>query len=65
MRGNVLTLAVCCILWRVSTDIICPFLTLYIIALVSEYETVGQVIAIGNLASLILYPLGSYIADYQ
>jgi hypothetical protein len=63
MRGNILTLAICCILWRVSTDIICPLLTLYIIALASEYKTVGQVIAIS--ARTILYPLGGYIADYQ
>ena len=65
MKGNVLTLTVCSILWRISIDIIWPFLALYIMALGGEYETVGQVMAIGNLASLILYPLGGYIADYQ
>ncbi|MCX6648290.1 MAG: MFS transporter [Candidatus Bathyarchaeota archaeon] len=65
MKGNVLTLTICSILWRVSIDIIWPFLALYIMALGGEYETVGQVMAIGNLASLILYPLGGYIADYQ
>ncbi len=65
MKGNVLTLTVCSILWRISIDIIWPFLALYIMALGGEYETIGQVMAIGNLASLILYPLGGYIADYQ
>src|SRR4030042_5004539 len=65
MKGNVLTLTICSILWRVSIDIIWPFLALYIMALGGEYETIGQVMAIGNLASLILYPLGGYIADYQ
>jgi len=65
MKGNVLTLTICSILWRVSIDIIWPFLALYIMALGGEYETVGQVMAIGNLASLLLYPLGGYIADYQ
>jgi MFS family permease len=65
MRGNVLTLTVCSVLWRISIDVIWPFLALYIMALGGEYETVGLVMAIGNLASLILYPLGGYIADYQ
>ncbi len=65
MKGNILTLTICSILWRVSIDIIWPFLALYIMALGGEYETVGQVMAIGNLASLLLYPLGGYIADYQ
>ena len=65
MKGNVLTLTICSILWRISIDIIWPFLALYIMALGGEYETIGQVMAIGNLASLILYPLGGYIADYQ
>ena len=65
MKGNVLTLTVCSILWRISIDVIWPFLALYIMALGGEYETVGLVMAIGNLASLILYPLGGYIADYQ
>jgi MFS family permease len=65
MKGNVLILTICSILWRISIDIIWPFLALYIIALGGEYETIGQVMAIGNLASLILYPLGGYIADYQ
>jgi len=65
MKGNVLTLTVCSILWRVSIDVVWPFLALYIMALGGEYETIGQVMAIGNLASLILYPLGGYIADHQ
>jgi len=34
-------------------------------ALGGEYETIGQVMAVGNLASMLLYPLGGYIADYQ
>ena len=65
MRGNVLVLTVCSVLWRMSIDIISPFLSLYVMALGGEYETVGQVMAIGNLASMVLYPLGGYLADYQ
>jgi MFS family permease len=65
MQGNVLVLTVCSSLWRVSTDIIWPYLSLYVIALGGQYETVGQVMAVGNIASMLLYPLGGYIADYQ
>lgn len=65
MRGNVLVLTTCSTLWRISIDVIWPFLALYIIALGGDYETVGLVMAVGNLASLILYPLGGYLADYK
>ena len=65
MQGNVLILTICSSLWRISIDIIWPYLSLYVIALGGEYETVGQVMAIGNIASMLLYPLGGYIADYQ
>ena len=65
MRGNVLVLTVCSSLWRISIDIIWGYLSLYVIALGGEYETIGQVMAIGNIASMLLYPLGGYIADYE
>ena len=65
MRGNVLVLTVCSSLWRISIDIIWPYLSLYVIELGGEYETIGQVMALGNVASMMLYPLGGYIADYQ
>jgi len=65
MRGNVLVLTVCSSLWRISIDIIWSYIGLYVIALGGEYETIGQVMAIGNLASTLLYPLGGYIADYE
>jgi MFS family permease len=64
-RGNILVLTICNILWRLSQDVIWPFIGLYILALGGEYETVGLVMAIGNLASALLYPLGGYIADKQ
>jgi len=65
MRGNVLVLTVCSTLWRMSVDIVWGYLALYIIALGGEYETIGQVMAVGNVASMLLYPLGGYLADYQ
>lgn len=65
MRGNVLVLTVCSTMWRMSVDIVWSYLSLYIIALGGEYETIGLVMAVGNIASMLLYPLGGYLADYQ
>ena len=65
MRGNVLVMTFCSILWRVSVDIVWTYIPLYVIALGGDYTTVGQVMAVGNLAAMILYPLGGYIADYH
>ncbi len=65
MRGNVLVMTVCESMWRISSDVIWPFLSLYVLYLGGRYETIGQVMALGNIASMILYPLGGYIADYQ
>jgi MFS family permease len=65
MRGNVLVMTVCECVWRSTIDIIWPFLSLYVLELGGSYETIGLIMAVGNLASLVLYPLGGYIADYQ
>jgi len=65
IRGNVLVLTVCSVLWRISVDVVSPYLALYIIVLGGSYETIGLVMAVGNLAGMLLYPLGGYIADYQ
>lgn len=65
MKGNVLVMTLCECVWRSTIDIIWPFLPLYVIHLGGSYETIGIIMAVGNAASLILYPLGGYIADYQ
>ncbi len=65
MKGNVLVMTVCECVWRASIDIIWPFLPLYVLHLGGSYEIIGLIMAGGNLASMILYPLGGYIADYQ
>ena len=58
-------MTICECVWRSTIDIIWPFLPLYVIHLGGNYETIGIIMSIGNAASLILYPLGGYIADYQ
>ena len=65
MRGNVLVITACECVWRSTIDIIRPFLSLYVLDLGGSYETIGLIMAVGNLASLVFYPLGGYIADYQ
>jgi MFS family permease len=65
MKGNVLVMTVCECVWRASIDIIWPFLPLYVLHLGGSYETIGLIMAGGNLASMILYPPRGYIADYQ
>ena len=65
MRGNVLVMTVCACIWRSTVDVIWPFLPLYIKFLGGSNETIGVIMAVGNAASLILYPVGGHIADYQ
>ena len=65
MRGNILVMTICECLFRVSIDIIWPFLSLYILSLGGSYETIGLIMSAGNIASIFLYPLGGYIADHQ
>ena len=65
MKGNILVMTICECVWRTTVDVIWPFLPVYVIELGGNYETIGIIMAIGNAASLILYPVGGYIADYQ
>lgn len=65
MKGNVLVMTLCECVWRSTIDIIWPFLSLYILELGGNYKNIGFIMAAGNLASMIFYPIGGYIADYQ
>ena len=65
MKGNVLVMTLCECVWRSTIDILWPFVPLYVLSLGGEYETIGLIMSLGNVASMILYPLGGYIADYQ
>jgi len=58
-------MTICECVWRSTIDIIWPFLPVYVIHLGGSYEIIGIIMSIGTAASLILYPLGGYIADYQ
>jgi len=63
IRGNVLVLMVCRILWSFSTSIVYPYFSLYILALGGSETEIGLINAVGIVAGMLLYPLGGYIAD--
>ena len=63
VRGNVLVLMVCRLIWSFSTSIIYPFFSLYIEALGGTSTEIGLVNALGILSGMILFPVGGYIAD--
>ena len=63
IRGNVLVLMVCRVLWSFSTSIVYPYFSLYILSLGGTETEVGLINAVGIIAGMVLYPLGGYIAD--
>jgi MFS family permease len=65
LRGNALVMTVCECIWRSTVDIVVPFVSLYVLELGGSYQTIGLVMSLASLASMLLYPLGGYIADYQ
>ena len=65
LRGNALIMTVCECVWRSTVDIVVPFVSLYVLELGGSYQTIGYIMSGASLASMLLYPLGGYIADYQ
>ena len=63
MKGNVLVLTVSRIIWSISNSVVFPYVSLYILSLGGSKPTIGLVTAIGNIAGMLLFPLGGYIAD--
>ena len=63
LRGNILVLTVSRIIWSLSSAIVMPYLSLYILNLGGSKPIIGLVNALGNLAGIFLYPIGGYIAD--
>jgi len=63
MKGNVLVLTVSRVLWSMSDTIVYPYLSLFILALGGDKNTIGDVYFWGSLAACVLYPIGGYVAD--
>src|SRR5512137_108446 len=65
LKGNALVMIICECVWRSTVDIVVPFVSLYVLELGGNYQTIGYIMSGASLASMLLYPLGGYIADYQ
>ena len=63
MKGNILVLTVSRIVWSMSSSIVWPYASLYIIALGGDAPTIGKITALANVAGMLFYPLGGYLAD--
>jgi MFS family permease len=63
MKGNILVLTVSRIVWSMSSSIVWPYVSLFIIELGGEYETIGKISALAGMAGMLFYPLGGYLAD--
>jgi DHA1 family tetracycline resistance protein-like MFS transporter len=63
IKGNILTLMICRVLWSLSTSIVYPFFSFYILALGGTETDIGLISSIGILAGMFLYPVGGYLAD--
>ena len=54
---------ICRVLWSLSTSIVYPYFSFYIIALGGTSKEIGIINGIGILAGMILYPIGGFLAD--
>jgi MFS family permease len=63
IRGNIRTLMICRVLWSLSTSIVYPYFSFYIIALGGSSKEIGFINSTGILAGMILYPIGGFLAD--
>ena len=63
VRGNIKVLMVCRILWSLSTSIVYPYFSFYILALGGTSKEIGFISSVGILAGMFLYPIGGFLAD--
>lgn len=63
MKGNILVLTVSRILWSMSSSIVWPYVSLYILELGGQARTIGKITALANVAGMLFFPLGGYLAD--
>lgn len=63
IRGNIRTLMICRVLWSLSTSIVYPYFSLYILALGGTEVEVGLISSVGIIAGMFLYPVGGFLAD--
>ena len=63
MKGNILVLTVSRIIWSLSSSIVWPYVSLYIMELGGDPPIIGKITALANVAGMLFFPLGGYLAD--
>ncbi len=63
VRGNIKILMICRLMWSLSTSIVYPYFSFYIIALGGTSQEVGLISSLGILSGMFLYPVGGFLAD--
>ena len=63
IQGNIKILMICRLLWSLSTSIVYPYFSYYVLALGGSSKEVGFISSIGILAGMFLYPVGGFLAD--
>ena len=56
MKGNILVLTVSRIIWSMSSSIVLPFVSLYIMELGGDAPTIGKITALANIAGMLFFP---------
>lgn len=63
IQGNIKVLIVCRLLWSLSTSIVYPYFSFYILALGGSSQEVGLISSLGILSGMFLFPVGGFLAD--
>ena len=63
IKGNIKILIVSRIIWSLSMSIVTPYQSLYILDLGGSKPVIGLITALGNVAGMLFYPIGGYLAD--
>jgi MFS family permease len=62
-KGNVAVLAISMAIFAFAEQMVFPYLSIYISALGGDAQSIGLVYSLGTIGSVILLPIGGYIAD--
>lgn len=63
MKGNILVMTITRVFGMFSRNAVFPYLSLYVLALGGNAQSVGFINSLRPLASLLIFPLAGYVAD--
>ena len=63
LSGNVSVLVFSNMMWSLSGYLVWPYQSLFILSLGGSKPLIGLINAVSTTASVLLYPIGGYIAD--